>query len=264
MHQDIPAAHLPETAHEPDWFEEWFRSDFYLKLYSHRNQQEAESCIDLILRSVGMDSVSVPRHTALDLAAGPGRHAIVLAERGFDVTAADLSPTLLSVAEREAREAGVAIRFLRSDMRTIEFRQEFDLVIQLFTSFGYFQERSDDALVLQRVRTALRDRGYYALDLINEHRLRTTLVPENNRTFGELTVREERRIVDGRVEKTITIPHPDGERQFMESVRLYTPETIGGMLREAGLEPIGWFGDYHGKLYDRETSDRMLIISRAQ
>jgi 2-polyprenyl-3-methyl-5-hydroxy-6-metoxy-1,4-benzoquinol methylase len=264
MNQDNPASQHTGTDDEPDWFEEWFRSDFYLKLYSHRDQQEAEDCIDLILRSIGMTSDQGSPGSALDLAAGPGRHAIELAGRGFNVTAVDLSPTLLSVAERGATEAGVDIRFIRSDMREIVFEHEFDLVLQLFTSFGYFEDRSDDALVLERVRSAIRNRGYYALDLINEQRLRETLIPESTRTLGGLTVREERRIIDGRVEKTITIPHGGGERRFVESVRLYSPETIDSMLREAGFEPLGWFGDYSGRLYDREASDRMMVISRAR
>lgn len=262
MNENLPAG--PETGtNDQDWFEEWFRSDFYLKLYSHRDQEEAQACVDLILTATGLHPGTDSPMQALDLAAGPGRHAIVLAQRGFNVTAVDLSPTLLGVAERGAHEAGVTIEFVRSDMREIDFTDRFDLVLQLFTSFGYFEDRSDDALVLQRVRGAIRDGGYYALDLINEQHLRRTLVRENLRALGNLMVREERRITEGRIEKTITIPHGDGRRQFMESVRLYSPETIDCMLRSAGFEPALWFGDYSGAPYDPETSERMLVISRA-
>lgn len=261
-----PAGEGTGTENDQDWFEEWFRSDFYLKLYSHRDYEEAQACVDLILRATGLHSRtddSDDSHEALDLAAGPGRHAIVLAERGFQVTAVDLSPTLLGVAERGAREAGVDIRFLRSDMREISFRDEFDLVLQLFTSFGYFEDRSEDALVLKRVREAIKGAGFYALDLINEKHLRETLVPASMKRMGDLEVREERRIVDGRVEKRIMIPHGGGVREFVESVRLYSPQTIDCMLREAGFQPLHWFGDYAGSRYDPETSNRMLVISKA-
>lgn len=260
---DLPAEPRPGAAEDQDWFEEWFHSDFYLKLYSHRDLEEAEACVDLILRSTGLYSTpETPLH-ALDLAAGPGRHAMALASRGFKVTAVDLSATLLGVARQDASEAGLDIEFIRSDMRGIDFNNRFDLVLQLFTSFGYFEDRSDDALVLKRVRAAIRNRGYYALDLINESRLRETLVPHSIRRLGELEVKEERKIVEGRIEKTISIPHGGGARQFVESVRLYSPETIDCMLRAAGFEPIHWFGDYAGNPYDRNLSDRMLVISRA-
>ena len=250
---------------EAEWFEEWFRSDFYVKLYSHRDQEEAEACVDLVLRSTDLDGLPHTGMNALDLACGPGRHAIVLAKRELNVTAVDLSPTLLSIARRSAEEAGVDIRFIRSDMREIEFQGEFDLVLQLFTSFGYFEERSDDALVLQRVRSALRNGGYYALDLINERRLRETLVPLSIREFDGMEIREERRLVNERVEKRIEIPTSDGEtHEFIESVRLYSPETIEGMLYDAGLAPLHWFGSYEGERFNPETSERMLVVCKAE
>src|SRR3982751_4056816 len=89
---------------ENEWFDEWFKSDFYLKLYSHRDREEAEACVDLILRSATRPRTSGIIPCALDLACGPGRHAITLAKRGFGVTAVDLSPTLLAFAASQARE----------------------------------------------------------------------------------------------------------------------------------------------------------------
>lgn len=255
-----------DGSHEEDeWFEEWFRSDFYVKLYSHRDQEEAEACVDLILDSTDLGGRPHSELNALDLACGPGRHAIVLAKRGLGVTAVDLSPTLLSIASRAAEEAEAPIRFIRSDMREIDFEGEFDLVLQLFTSFGYFEERSDDALVLQRVRAALRSGGYYALDLINERYLRETLVPLSIRSLDGIEIREERRLVEERVEKRIEIPTSDGQtHEFIESVRLYSPETIEGMLYDASLAPVHWFGSYAGERFDPETSERMLVICRAE
>jgi len=256
-----PADH---AENDSEWFEEWFRSDFYLKLYSHRDHQEAEACVDLIIRSAGLTPAAGERIPALDLACGPGRHAIALAERGFDVTAVDLSPTLLAYAESQALSENARVRFIRSDMRTIAFEREFDLVLQLFTSFGYFDEHSDDALVLERVRAALRDGGYYALDLINERQLHRTLVPSSVKHLDGLEIREQRRIREGRVEKRIIIPRPGGgTREFCESVQLYSPETIEGMLYDAGLAPMHWFGDYDGSPFDPDHSERMLVISQA-
>src|SRR5688500_9433209 len=117
------------SATNEEWFSDWIASDFYQKMYSHRDSDEAEQCDDLILRATGFDRAVTgsgsPRRRALDLATGPGRHAIVLARRGFDVTAVDLSPTLLRHSQEEAEAAGVSIAFLLSDMRAIEFDHEF-------------------------------------------------------------------------------------------------------------------------------------------
>ncbi len=268
MMTDIPATATGANSgngDDADWFEEWFRSDFYLKLYSHRDHREADACVDLILRSVNMRlGQDGPAH-ALDLACGPGRHAIALATRGLAVTAVDLSPTLLAYAMAEARAAGTDVKFVRSDMRDIDFQGEFDLVLQLFTSFGYFDDHADDALVLERVRGALIPGGYYVLDLINERNLRETLVPRSVKHVDGLEVVEQRRIVGDRVEKEITIPGADNApHRFVESVRLYSPETIEGMLYDAGFSPVHWFGSYQGERFDPSTSERMLVISRTE
>ena len=244
-----------------DWFEEWFNTDLYRQIYSHRDLEEAEACIDLILRSVELPSGSeAPK--ALDLACGPGRHAIAMAWRGLDVTAVDLAENLLEHARQEAKRANVSVEFLRYDMREIPFVDKFHLAVQLFTSFGYFETDEEDLKVLGNVRRALHPGGHYALDLINAENLRATLVPRSEREIGSSLILEQRSIRDGRVIKDITVRSGDEVRTFQESVRLYSPEEIAHLLIVSGLTPIHWFGDYHGSDFEPELSKRMLVICR--
>ena len=66
-------------------------------------------------------------------------------------------------------------------------------------------------------------------------------------------------------QERITIPRAGGgTRQFIESVQLYSPEMIEGMLYDAGLSPVHWFGSYDGAPYDPERSERMLVVSQAE
>jgi SAM-dependent methyltransferase len=258
MNSDFPEAVPPAP---DDWFEEWFNTDFYRKIYSHRDLEEAEACIDLILRSVELPR-GVEAPTALDLACGPGRHAIAMAWRGLDVTAVDLAENLLAHARSEAARANVTVEFLRYDMREIPFVDRFDLAVQLFTSFGYFETDEEDLRVLGNVRRALHPGGYYALDLINAESLRRTLVPRSERDLEGVRIVEEREIAGRRVIKRITIESENQQRHFMESVRLYSPEEIAHLLVTAGFTPVQWFGDYYGAEFDAENSKRMLVISR--
>lgn len=245
------------------WYEEWFNSDYYLKLYSHRNDIEAEACIDIIQRATQFHPGADEKYRVLDIACGPGRHAISLAKRGFAVTAVDLSTTLLRYAHSTAQKEGAPVRFLQLDMRSMDFHEEFDLAVQLFSSFGYFRTVEEDAAVLRGARRALRNVGYYAIDLINPQVLAKTLVPKSTRLIeGGIRVTEERKIVEDRVEKTITIPSEGEKLKFHESVRLYKPEQIERLLRESGFLPTHWFGDYAGLPFDREKSRRMIIISK--
>lgn len=258
MNSNFPENRQPEP---DEWFEEWFNSDFYRMIYAHRDLEEAESCIDLILRSIELPG-GVEAPTALDLACGPGRHAIAMAWRGLDVTAVDLAENLLEFARSEAVKAGVTVEFLRHDMRHIPFVDRFDLAVQLFTSFGYFESDEEDLQVLGNVRRALHPGGYYALDLINTEVLKKRLVPRSEREHNGTSIIEERKIEGARVIKTITVRSGDELWIFNESVRLYSPAEIARLLETAGFTPLHWFGDYHGAEFEPEHSPRMLVISR--
>ena len=65
------------------WFEDWFESEEYLKVYRHRNSEEAEILVSFILSEINLPA----KAKVLDLGCGAGRHALLLAKRGFDVTA---------------------------------------------------------------------------------------------------------------------------------------------------------------------------------
>ena len=81
-----------------EWFEHWFNSKEYLNVYKHRDDKDAEELVNLVLNNISLSNDS----QLLDLAAGSGRHDILFAKRGFNVTAVDLSENLLSLAEENA------------------------------------------------------------------------------------------------------------------------------------------------------------------
>lgn len=244
------------------WFESWFKHPFYLEVYSHRDEEEAARCVATLLRLTGIGALDPAGLSVLDIACGAGRHALPLARLGYRVTANDLSPFLLDTARREAAQEGLALEFSCCDMRHIA-PGSYDLIVQLFTSFGYFDNPEDDRLVLDKVAAALKPGGWYVLDLINPEQLERNLVPVSTRMAGRLLVEERRSIEDGRISKEITITAPEGESvRFRESVRLFSKEEITAMLEEAGLEPVRIAGDYEGGAWDRNSSPRMLLISR--
>ena len=130
---------------EPD--SEWWRSWFgpgYLALYDDYLAERTPVEID---RLEALLAVRPPLRI-LDLPCGQGRHAIELARRGYDVTGVDLSPFLLKVAEERARADGIRVRWLAGDMRHPIVGESFDVVLNLFTSLGYFADEADDAKVV--------------------------------------------------------------------------------------------------------------------
>jgi SAM-dependent methyltransferase len=238
---------------EADWFEQWFGED-YLRIYQHRDESEAERAIDLIAAHLpGGEIVAV-----LDLACGAGRHSKPLCERWWTV-GLDLSASLLRVARREAPDAP----YVRADMRELPFADEsFDLVVNLFTSFGYFEDDREHARVLACVRTAMKPRGTLVIDFLNATQVRRNLVPYDERVENGITIEQSRTITpdDRFVEKTIRLRELG--REYVERVRLFSAGDLERMLVGAGFDVVHRFGDYAGAHWSENSPRTILFASR--
>ena len=240
-------------AQEADWFEEWFGED-YLRIYQHRDESEAERAIDLIATRVPDREIQ----TVLDLACGAGRHSKALCERWWTV-GLDLSASLLRVARRDAPDAP----YVRADMRELPFADEsFDLVVNLFTSFGYFEDDREHARVLARVREAMKPRGTFVIDFLNASQVRRNLVPYDERVESGITIEQSRIISpdDRFVEKRIRLR--ERGREYVERVRLLSAGDLERMLETAGFEVVHCFGDYAGASWSENSPRTILFASR--
>jgi SAM-dependent methyltransferase len=247
-----------------EWFEDWFNHSLYLKVYQHRDTAEAALCVDTILGITGCGDAH-HQSAVLDIACGAGRHALEFARRGLQVSANDLSMFLLGTAEDEARKAELAIRFSGFDMRYIRLDCQFDLIVQLFSSFGYFETDEEDKAVIRNVSKMLLDSGWYVLDLINPVYLKKGFIPNTTRSVESLSITEERSLSDRKVSKKITISDQLGETlSFTESVRLYSKAEISALLESEGMEIIRTAGDYQGSDFEESSSPRMLLFVRKQ
>ncbi len=219
-----------------EWFEEWFGEE-YLHLYPHRDEAEATHAVALLRANIPWRAGL----RVLDVGCGAGRHTRALAEAGARVTGMDLSAALL----RHARQCSGA-SFARADMRRLPVRDHsMDLVVNLFTSFGYFSSDAEHAAVLAAMIRTLRPAGTFVLDFLHAQTVIDSLLPEADVTLAGTPVHISKRLVDGQrtVEKTIVLA--DG-RRFVERVRLFTPAELETMLTGAGARVRCRFGDYAG------------------
>ena len=245
-----------------EWFEEWFDHPLYLEVYQHRDQQEAARCVRTILSLTGLETTHSSA-SMLDIACGAGRHAVEFARSGLTVTANDLSAFLLDQACDLAREEGVEIDFSRQDMRSIRFDRQFDLVTQLFSSFGYFETDEEDRDILGHVFSMLRPGGWYVLDLLNPEHLKRNFVPRTERSNGGLRITEERTLSEHHVTKHLTLTEENGKsHSFTESVRFFTPDEAIELLESTGFSLERIIGDYEGSTFEAATSPRMMLLAR--
>jgi SAM-dependent methyltransferase len=242
------------SAQEADWFEEWFGVD-YLRIYQHRDETDAVRAIDLIERNLGRRRIE----SVLDLGCGAGRHTRLLEERWWTV-GLDLSMSLLRVARRETKDSP----YVRADMRELPFRSDsFDLVVNLFTSFGYFDDDREHVRVLDCVGASMTSGGTLVIDFLNAAQVRHSLVPYDERLENGITIEQRRQISpDNRfVEKRITLR--ERGKEYIERVRLLSLKDLERMLITAGFQVVKVFGDYEGRNWS-EASPRTIMFADRQ
>jgi len=240
-----------------NWYEEWFNTKEYLEVYKNRDDVEAENLAELILSNIVIEDNA----KLLDMAAGAGRHAINFAQRGFNVTAVDLSKNLLQVAKQNASAYDFQIDFVHSDIRKFEPNNKFNLVLSLFTSIGYFDNDEENFELLRKAYHFLKPGGYFVLDYFNRDYLEKNLVPSSVETINGAEINQYRSIREKRVIKEIEIRKNGATKKYIESVRMFSFDELQIELENTGFKINSTFGDLDGKPFVLETSPRVIIIA---
>jgi ubiquinone/menaquinone biosynthesis C-methylase UbiE len=241
-----------------EWFQDSFQED-YLLVYKHRDRTNANKEIEKIIHLVGMKKEDY----ILDLCCGAGRHTVSLVEKGYHVVGVDLSLPLLAHAKRSSSHLE-RISFLRGDMRNLPFEEDhFSVVLNLFTSFGYFLEDEENMRVLEEIKRVLHLGGRFLLDYINIEKVKATLVPFSEREQEGSHILEQR-YIDGRfLCKDILINDDREERSYKERVKIYTEKEMREMFQQVGLTIQNIYGDFNADVY-HAGSDRMIFVGEAE
>lgn len=242
------------------WFETWFNTPLYEKVYANRDENEAALLADFIESII--PAVQYPE--LLDLACGRGRHSLNMARRGYRVTGVDLAPQAIQTAREKAASEGLtSVTFCTGDMRE-PLGGPYNAILNLFTSFGYFEEDRENIRVLENVAALLKPGGVFIQDYLNPVFVENSLTAFEERTAGKITYQIERKIERGMVFKKILFPGaPDrGPAEFSERVKLYDSDWFRGHLQACGLTLSAVYGDYQGSPYNPLKSPRQLMVSQ--
>jgi GrpB-like predicted nucleotidyltransferase (UPF0157 family)/SAM-dependent methyltransferase len=245
---------------ESGWFaDESFWSGLYSFMFPDRAFVQAEEQTDKILKLTGITKGHV-----LDLCCGPGRHAIPLAKRGFEVTGVDRSAFLLQKARERANQANMNVEWVFSDMREFSRPNSYDLVLNFFTSFGYFENKQDDLKVLQLVYQNLKAGGVFFLDMISKEWLARNYQSEITTKLEDGSVLLQRnQVVDDwtRMKNQWTLTKDGHEQSFAFSDRIYSGQEMKDLLSAAGFSNVRLFGDLDGSPYDIDVK-RLIAVAK--
>lgn len=237
------------------WFKSWFDSCYYHLLYQHRDEEEAEFFIDQLIQFLK----PLPHASMLDLACGKGRHAVHLNEKGFVVTGIDLSEQSIEHCKKFENHG---LSFFVHDMRKLFRVNDFDVVFNLFTSFGYFESETENKAAIKNACFALKPGGTLVIDFLNPSYVIRNLVPKETRTIEGISFHIERYVADNFITKDIRFTDENETYHFQEKVKALQLSDFKKYLEPFGMTITDLFGDYHLNAFDMENSPRLIIIAK--
>ena len=235
-----------------EWFASWFDTSYYHILYKHRDDSEAQEFIRNIVSFLNIKK----EDKLLDLACGKGRHSIFLNQLGYNVIGADLSKNSINIAKEFENER---LHFVEHDMRN-SFKTKFDVILNLFTSFGFFEDDNEDIKVLQNIKNGLNKNGIAIIDFMNAKKVIKQLVPEEIQQIDGITFNIKRYLKNGFIIKEINF-NADGEHHtFFEKVKCLDLTKINLYLDSVGFKIKHTFGNYQLNVFNEDTSDRLILV----
>lgn len=237
-----------------DWFTDWFNTPYYHILYKDRNDADAQLFIKNITQFL---QLSKDKHI-LDLPCGKGRHSIFLNQLGYKVTGGDLSENSIKHAKQFENEK---LKFKVHDMRK-PFRNKYDAVFNLFTSFGYFVDDKEDLLVLKNIKEGLKNNGIFVFDFLNAIKVKNTLIKKETKIIEDITFHISREIKEGFILKHIHFLADNKNHSFTERVKYLDVDTMKNYFLQVGFTINAIFGDYQLNDFQPESSDRLIIVAQ--
>lgn len=215
---------------------------------------------DFLVKAMGLGR----GESLLDVPCGTGRHARVFAKRGLRVTGIDLNPALVRMAKAESKGPGLVFRV--GDMLELgRYREKFDAVVNLFTSFGYFAEDRENVAALKEMVAALKPGGRLAIHLIDRDWVLKHFLPESGSVRRGVETREVRSY-DRRTKRiasrtTVLTLKSGAVRTYFHETRLYSKHEMVRLLLAAGMRRVSVFGDTDASTFQKGVSSHPIYVA---
>lgn len=240
-----------------EWFADWFNTPYYHTLYQHRDRTEAQTFINNLMNKVKLDENA----RILDLACGRGRHAMQLAQMNYQVVGVDLSPANIEFANK-AKNDHPKVEFKVGDMRNSLGDNEYDAVLNAFTSFGYFNSKAEHQQVINNIYACLKNSGLFFFDYLNARAIPSTNNKEIVQEIEGIHFSTKRSLLNQHVVKEISVQDGDMTMHFMEKVALYYKDDFIEMLTKANFKIIQIWGNYFLEPFIENASPRLIILAQ--
>lgn len=236
------------------WFEVWFDSPYYPILYSNRSSEEAGIFLDKLLNVLNLH----PGATILDVGCGRGRHSIYLSQKNYKVSGIDISTQSILKANESLNPN---VEFFVHDMRRLFRTNYYDCALNLFTSFGYFENDSENLISIQNIAKSIKPSGILVLDYLNVIKISENLKKDEIIIMNNIKFTIHRYIRNNFIYKEIFFNDKEEDFHFVEKVGLLNLHNFQSYFSKSGLKGLNLYGSYQLDEFNPETSDRLIIIA---
>lgn len=238
---------------QKEWFSSWFDTPYYHILYKNRDYNEASMFIDNITSFLKLKKDT----QCWDLCCGKGRHSIYLNKKGYKVVGTDLSEQSINEANKSANDY---LEFYSHDMRKLFRTNYFDVVFNLFTSFGYFDKRQDDLNVFNSVVKALKPGGLFVFDFLNAEYVKNNLMVNDVKQEENIEFTITKTLENNTVVKSIEFTDNGVNYHFEERVKLFDKSYFESLAHDCGLNILNTFGNYNLDEFELSQSPRLILV----
>ncbi|MES2761288.1 MAG: class I SAM-dependent methyltransferase [Bacteroidota bacterium] len=242
---------------QKEWFSSWFDTPYYHTLYKNRDYAEASLFIDKLTQFLKLPKDCM----CWDLCCGKGRHSIYLNQKGYRVIGTDLSASSIQEANKSAN---TMLEFYQHDMRKLFRTNYFDIVFNLFTSFGYFEKREDDLHVFDSVQKSLKPGGLFVFDYLNAEYVKGIIKEKDTVVMDGITFNISKKIENNTIIKSIDFIDKGQDFHFEERVKLFDKAYFESLAADCNLSVVHTFGNYHLESFDQSTSPRLILVLQKQ
>ena len=242
--------------HEQDEFWRDTQSVMFSEERLSKTPEEIDRVVSLLELHPGM--------MILDMCCGVGRHSLELARRGYKVTGVDRTESYLDAARRKAKAENLEVELLLSDIREFSRPESFDVTINMFTSFGYFEDPDDDRKSATNLYESLKPGGVLIMEMMGKEIIARIFQERDwHETEDGTLVLEERKVTRdwGWMENRWIMIRGNERREQHFCHRPYSAAELTGLLLDCGFSAAQAYGGIDGSPYDHQAK-RLVVVAR--
>lgn len=239
-----------------DWTNNYF-DELYLKFFlENQNNETTEAQIKIVENYIDGKLI-------LDAGCGIGRHSILLAKKGYNIVGIDSSELYIEIAKKKALELKLEnLEFIKKDMREPLGDSIFDGIINLWSSFGYFDDETNFKIILNFSNSLKKD-GKFILDVENRDYIINHFIHETFKEKENVFILERRKF---NAIKSVVSTHriflfKDQRKDYVRHLRIYTVTELSNILHNCKFHIDSILGDYDGSKF-HQNSQRIIILAR--